>query len=87
MSTVLTMPPTLPYRCPDCGSIDWYRDGCLIAENEAAAGLTCGRVQRLEVIADSTWSCTHCAHEVLPGSRLEHDLEWIRSTTCHEAAS
>jgi hypothetical protein len=48
MSSVLTMPPTLPYRCPDCRSIDWYRDGCVIVEDAAAVGLTCGRVQRLD---------------------------------------
>ena len=88
MFRVLTLSATRPYRCPACRSIDWYRDGCVIAEAGEHAQLTCGRVQRPDpALAGTTWSCTHCAHEVPPGSRLEHDLDAIRTATCHDAAS
>jgi hypothetical protein len=87
MSHVLTV-PTTPYRCPGCRSIDWYRDGCVIAEGGEHVTLGCGRVQRPDpALAATTWSCNQCAHEVAHGSRLERDLDRIRSTTCDEAQS
>jgi hypothetical protein len=80
------MPPTTPYRCPHCRSIDWFRDGCVIVAAGDRVELGCGRVQRPDpALADTTWSCNQCAHEVLHGSRLERDLDWVRSTTCHTA--
>ena len=42
MQTILS---NVTYRCPSCRSIDWFRDGCLITEDEATGALMIKRVQ------------------------------------------
>ena len=67
---------TIAYRCPICRSIDWYRDGCLITEDEATGDLAIVRVQASDLrIAGAGWSCNYCAYEVQPQTRLARDLD------------
>jgi hypothetical protein len=85
MRTVLSTGPATEYRCPTCRSIDWFRDGCVIAENDAAIELRCGRVQHSDPsLAATSWSCNQCGHEVPPGSRLAAALDGIRHETCDQ---
>ena len=77
------MPPTTPYRCPHCRSIDWFRDGCVIAEADAQIELRCGRVQHSDPsLAATTWSCNQCAHEVPLNTPLARSLDAVRHDTC-----
>lgn len=83
MSGVLTMQSPATYRCPECGSIDWFRDGCIIAAADGQIELRCGRVQHSDPrLAGTTWSCTHCAHEEPPTTRLARALDAVRHDTC-----
>jgi hypothetical protein len=85
MSSVLTMSPTLRYRCPTCGSIDWFRDGCVISEADRTITLGCGRVQGKDpALAGTAWSCNQCAHEVAVGSQLQRDLDNLQRQTCDQ---
>ena len=80
------MPPQTRYRCPSCGSIDWYRDGCIISEVDSAVTLRCSRVQgRDPSLAGTTWSCNQCAHELPPDSRVALDLDGLQQATCNQA--
>ena len=83
MSTVLTLRPVTQYACPECGSVDWFRDGCVIAATNAQIELRCGRVQHSDpVLAGTPWSCNQCAHEEPLGTPLAHALDALRHTTC-----
>lgn len=82
---VLATPSNVAYRCPECGSIDWFHNGCVIAEVDARIELTCGRVQRPDPgLAGTTWSCNQCAHELPRESRIARDLDDLRQRTCDE---
>ncbi|MFL5769981.1 MAG: hypothetical protein ACJ765_07860 [Chloroflexota bacterium] len=82
---MLTMREAVTPRCPDCRSIDWFRNGCVIAVFDGDVDLECGRFQRPDpALASATWSCNQCAYEVAPGSALERDLDAIRSRTCRD---
>ena len=83
MSGVLTLRPATQYACPRCGSIDWFRDGCVIAATDEQIELRCGRVQHSDPrLAGTTWSCNQCAHEEQAGSRLTRALDSLRHDTC-----
>jgi hypothetical protein len=80
---VLTTTPATEFRCPACSAIDWFRDGCVIAMTAGEIDLRCGRVQHSDPrLAETSWSCNQCAHEVAPGSRLAGALDAIRDDTC-----
>ena len=81
----MTMPSTAAFRCPVCGSIDWFHDGCVIAEVDERIELTCGRVQRADpALAGTTWSCNHCAHELPQDADLARHLDGVRARTCDQ---
>ena len=83
MSGVLTIRAPAQYRCPECGSIDWFRDGCIIAAPDDQIELRCGRVLHAHpALAATTWSCTHCAHEEPSMTRLARALDAVRHDTC-----
>jgi len=80
MQTILS---NVTYRCPSCRSIDWFRDGCLITEDEATGDLVIRRVQISDPRMPGTgWSCTYCAHEVLPETRLARGLDIRERRDC-----
>jgi len=80
------MPSLAQYRCPACRSIDWFRDGCVIAEADGALDLRCGRVQRSDpALAGTQWSCNACAYEVITGSALAGVLDVVQHDTCDQA--
>ena len=71
------------YRCPICRSIDWFRDGCLISEDEATGELVITRVQNSDPrIAGAGWSCTYCAHELSPETTLGRALDIREQREC-----
>jgi predicted RNA-binding Zn-ribbon protein involved in translation (DUF1610 family) len=83
MSGVLTKEAPATFRCPACGSIDWFRDGCVIAAVDERIELRCGRVQHADPrLAGTSWSCNQCAHEEPAGSQLARALDGIRHETC-----
>jgi hypothetical protein len=80
---VLTLRPVAQYMCPDCGSIDWFRDGCVIASADELIELRCGRVQHADPrLAGTFWSCNQCAHEEPGSTRLAQALDALRHDTC-----
>jgi len=80
---MLTIVTNVGYRCPVCRSIDWFRDGCLVTEDEATGDLMITRVQVPDPrIAGAGWSCTYCAHELLPETRLARDLDIREQRDC-----
>jgi hypothetical protein len=88
IGTVLTVPSIDRLRCPYCRAIDWFRDGCVIAETDASVELRCSRVLRPELGFEATpWSCAQCGHEVAANSRLVRDLDEIRLQTCDESGA
>jgi hypothetical protein len=85
IGTVLTMPSIDRLRCPQCRAIDWFRDGCVIAETDTSVELRCWRVLRPELGFEATpWSCAQCGHEVAAYPGLVHDLDAIRLQTCDQ---
>ena len=82
-SEVQTIVTNVGYRCPTCRSIDWFRDGCLITEDEATGKLMITRVQVSDPrTARAGWSCTYCAYELLPETRLARALDIREQREC-----
>ena len=82
MTTKQAIASNLGYRCPVCRSIDWFRDGCLITEDEGGTVMVV-RVQASDTrIVGAGWSCNYCAHELLTETRLAHDLFELERRDC-----
>ena len=70
-------------RCPSCQSVDWFRDGCVIAAVDGAIVTGCTRVQEADpALRGTTWSCNQCSHELDAGSGVARSLDRIRAQTC-----
>jgi hypothetical protein len=73
----------LGYRCPVCRSIDWFHDGCLIAEDDATGDVQVTRIQASDPrLAQDNWSCNSCAHELLPSTILARGLRSLELRAC-----
>jgi len=85
MSGVLTMQSPATYRCPACGSIDWFRDGCIIAASDGQ-GILSERVslslngQRSGFYHDRSGMLV--AFHATPGYETYRGLGWYGVIVC-----
>jgi hypothetical protein len=67
-------------RCSFCRSLEWFRDGFVIVEEEDG-GLAGGQVEA--PLGQGSWSCMSCGDELRNRSVLSDRLDLIRQG--HEA--
>lgn len=70
-------------RCPSCRSIDWWRDGFVIVEDDAGE---ISAEQAAPAVGDGAgWSCSSCAYEVPLWSHLAQLLDARRPQLAESA--
>jgi len=71
------MDDLLEVRCPDCRSLDWFRDGFVMHEAPAGGVLR----QRLTPSSEraNPWACARCGYEVRGDTLLHRRLSAIQT--------